>query len=50
MLGQPMQTYALGLDYGTNSCRSLLVNLDSGAEVGSVVFPYPFRSTRHPHR
>lgn len=33
--------YALGIDYGTNSCRSLLVDLDSGAEVGSTVFPYP---------
>lgn len=33
--------YTLGIDYGTNSCRSLLVDLDSGAEVGSTVFPYP---------
>jgi L-ribulokinase len=33
--------YALGIDYGTNSCRSLLIDLDSGAEVGSTVFPYP---------
>ncbi len=33
--------YALGLDYGTNSCRSLIVNLETGAELGSVVFPYP---------
>jgi L-ribulokinase len=36
-----MASYALGIDYGTNSCRSLLVDLASGAEVGSVVFPYP---------
>lgn len=36
-----MKKYALGLDYGTNSCRSLLVDLESGAELGSVVFPYP---------
>lgn len=36
-----MKRYALGLDYGTNSCRSLLVDIDSGAELGSVVFPYP---------
>jgi len=36
-----MSRYALGLDYGTNSCRSLLVNLDNGEELGSVVFPYP---------
>ncbi len=36
-----MHRYAIGLDYGTNSCRSLLVDLDSGEELGSVVFPYP---------
>ncbi len=36
-----MRRYALGLDYGTNSCRSLLVDLDTGEELGSVVFPYP---------
>lgn len=33
--------YALGLDYGTNSCRSLLVDLETGEELGSSVFPYP---------
>lgn len=33
--------YALGLDYGTNSCRSLLVDLETGEELGSAVFPYP---------
>jgi L-ribulokinase len=33
--------YALGIDYGTNSCRSLLIDIDSGAELGSCVFPYP---------
>lgn len=36
-----MSRYAIGLDYGTNSCRSLLVDLDNGEELGSVVFPYP---------
>jgi len=34
-------SYAIGLDYGTNSCRSLLVDLKTGEELGSVVFPYP---------
>jgi L-ribulokinase len=29
------------LDYGTNSCRSLIVDLDTGAEVASHVYPYP---------
>jgi L-ribulokinase len=33
--------YAMGLDYGTNSCRSVIVNLDSGEEVASHVFCYP---------
>ncbi len=35
------QRCALGLDYGTNSCRSLLIDLASGQELGSAVFPYP---------
>ncbi|MEI6972340.1 MAG: ribulokinase [bacterium] len=33
--------YSLGLDYGTNSCRALLVDLRDGAEVASHVFNYP---------
>ena len=33
--------YALGIDYGTNSCRSLLVDLADGSEVGSTVLSYP---------
>jgi L-ribulokinase len=33
--------YALGLDYGTNSCRSVIVNLDNGDEVATSVFNYP---------
>jgi L-ribulokinase len=33
--------YSIGLDYGTNSCRSLLVDLETGAELGSAVFNYP---------
>ena len=36
-----MKRYALGLDFGTNSCRSLLVDLSNGAELGSTVFEYP---------
>lgn len=35
------QRCALGLDYGTNSCRSLLIDLTTGEELGSAVFPYP---------
>ena len=36
-----MKRYALGLDYGTNSVRSLLIDLADGREVGSTVFDYP---------
>jgi len=33
--------YALGLDYGTNSCRSLILDLADGREVAQHVFDYP---------
>ncbi|MFP6874937.1 MAG: ribulokinase [Verrucomicrobiales bacterium] len=36
-----MSQYAIGLDYGTNSCRSLLVDLSDGTELGSTVYDYP---------
>ena len=36
-----MPQYAIGLDFGTNSCRSLLVDIADGSEIGSVVFDYP---------
>jgi L-ribulokinase len=36
-----MKRYALGLDYGTNSCRCLIVDLADGREVESCVFNYP---------
>lgn len=36
-----MRKYAIGLDYGTNSCRSLIVNLETGVEVASHVYNYP---------
>ncbi|MDD5707508.1 MAG: ribulokinase [Kiritimatiellae bacterium] len=34
-------TYAIGVDYGTNSCRALLVDTRDGAELASHVFHYP---------
>jgi L-ribulokinase len=34
-------TYAMGLDYGTNSVRALVVKVQTGAEVGTSVFAYP---------
>ncbi|MGB2351858.1 MAG: ribulokinase [Akkermansiaceae bacterium] len=36
-----MPKYSIGLDYGTNSCRSLIVDLADGRELGSSVFAYP---------
>jgi L-ribulokinase len=36
-----MKRYALGLDYGTNSCRCLIVDLADGREVESCVFDFP---------
>ena len=36
-----MARYAIGLHFGTNSCRSLLVDVGSGREISSRVFPYP---------
>jgi L-ribulokinase len=36
-----MRKYSLGLDFGTNSCRSLIVDIFNGKEVATSVFPYP---------
>ena len=33
--------YALGLDFGTNSVRALIADLEDGSEVGTAVYPYP---------
>ncbi len=35
-----MGRYAIGLDYGTNSVRALVVDVDSGAEVAAAVWGY----------
>ena len=35
-----MKKYAIGLDFGTNSCRSLVVDLMDGRELASHVFSY----------
>lgn len=35
------EKYVIGLDYGTNSCRSLIMKVADGTESASHVFPYP---------
>jgi L-ribulokinase len=36
-----MNKYAIGLDYGTNSVRSIIVDTADGRELGGAVFNYP---------
>lgn len=33
--------YSIGLDFGTNTCRSLIIDITSGQELASFVFSYP---------
>ena len=36
-----MSKFAIGLDFGTNSCRSLIVDISNGNELSTHVFNYP---------
>jgi L-ribulokinase len=36
-----LQTYTIGVDYGTDSVRALVVNTQTGEEMGTHVFEYP---------
>ncbi len=39
--GQHDAHYTIGIDYGTNSVRALVVDVRTGAELGTGVFEYP---------
>ncbi|MCM8531728.1 MAG: FGGY family carbohydrate kinase, partial [Lentisphaeraceae bacterium] len=36
-----MNNYVIGIDYGTNSCRAVLMKVGSTTEIATSVFPYP---------
>lgn len=36
-----MSKYVIGIDFGTNSCRSLIVDVANGKELATHVFEYP---------
>lgn len=36
-----MSKYSIGLDFGTNSCRSLIIDIENGNEVSTHIFNYP---------
>lgn len=36
-----MKNYVIGIDYGTNSCRAVLMQIGSTEELATSVFPYP---------
>ena len=35
------ESFAVGLDYGTNSVRTVIVNVNTGEEITSAVWDYP---------
>ncbi len=40
-MSEDARRYALGVDYGTNSCRALVVDVATGEELADSVFAYP---------
>ena len=36
-----MKNYVIGVDYGSDSVRSVIVDTETGEEAGSAVFYYP---------
>ena len=36
----PPRGYAIGVDYGTNSVRAVVVDISSGEELATSIWPY----------
>lgn len=36
-----MKGFVIGIDYGSDSCRSVILNVETGEELGGTVFYYP---------
>ena len=43
-------SYTIGVDYGSNSVRAIVVDVSDGNEIGSCVVNYPSGSPRHSSR
>ena len=41
MASSAERRFSIGVDYGTNSVRALVVDVADGAEVGTYVYNYP---------
>ena len=41
---EAMRRYTVGVDFGSLSARAVLMDLDTGAAVGSAVYDYPTAS------
>ena len=37
-----MSQYTIGLDFGTNSCRCIIIDINNGKEISSYVHNYKF--------
>ncbi len=36
-----MKGYVIGIDYGSDSCRSVVLDVSNGEELGTAIFYYP---------
>ncbi len=41
MAKRAVKKYAIGVDYGTNSVRALIVDISDGAEIATCLYDYP---------